>query len=97
MPEMDGYEVCRRLKADPKTRDVPVIFVTAMSEVDDETRGSSLGAVDYITKPIRPPIVQARVRTHLSLYDHARARAAGRAARGAGGSSRSSTARSSSA
>ena len=60
MPEMDGYEVCRRLKADPAMRDVPVIFVTAMSEVDDETKGFSLGAVDYITKPFRPPIVQAR-------------------------------------
>ena len=67
MPEMDGYEVCRRLKADPKTQDVPVIFVTAMSEVDDETKGFSLGAVDYITKPIRPPIVQARVAAHLEL------------------------------
>jgi serine phosphatase RsbU (regulator of sigma subunit) len=67
MPEMDGYEVCRRLKADSKTQDVPVIFVTAMSEVDDETRGFSLGAVDYITKPIRPPIVLARVAAHLEL------------------------------
>jgi serine phosphatase RsbU (regulator of sigma subunit) len=67
MPEMDGYEVCRRLKADPKTQDVPVIFVTAMSEVEDETRGFSLGAVDYITKPIRPPIVRARVAAHLEL------------------------------
>jgi serine phosphatase RsbU (regulator of sigma subunit) len=67
MPEMDGYEVCRRLKADPAMRDVPVIFVTAMSEVDDETKGFSLGAVDYITKPIRPPIVQARVAAHLEL------------------------------
>ena len=67
MPEMDGYEVCRRLKADPRTQDVPVIFVTAMSEVDDETRGFSLGAVDYITKPIRPPIVRARVAAHIEL------------------------------
>jgi phosphoserine phosphatase RsbU/P len=67
MPEMDGYEVCQRLKTDPKTQDVPVIFVTAMSEVDDETKGFSLGAVDYITKPIRPPIVQARVAAHLEL------------------------------
>jgi serine phosphatase RsbU (regulator of sigma subunit) len=67
MPEMDGYEVCRRLKADLKTRDVPVIFVTAMSEVEDETKGFSLGAVDYITKPIRPPIVRARVAAHLEL------------------------------
>jgi phosphoserine phosphatase RsbU/P len=67
MPEMDGYEVCRRLKADPKTQDMPVVFVTAMSEVDDETMGFSLGAVDYITKPIRPPIVKARVAAHLEL------------------------------
>jgi sigma-B regulation protein RsbU (phosphoserine phosphatase) len=67
MPEMDGHEVCRRLKADPRTHDVPVIFVTAMSEVEDETKGFGLGAVDYITKPIRPPIVEARVATHLEL------------------------------
>ena len=67
MPEMDGYEVCRRLKADPRTRDVPVIFVTAMSEVDDETKGFALGAVDYITKPVRPPIVKARVAAHIEL------------------------------
>jgi serine phosphatase RsbU (regulator of sigma subunit) len=67
MPEMDGYEVCRHLKADPMTRDIPVIFITAMSEVDDETKGFSLGALDYITKPIRPPIVQARVAAHLEL------------------------------
>ena len=67
MPEMDGYEVCRRLKADPRTRDVPVIFVTAMSEVEDEAKGFGLGAVDYITKPIRPPIVEARVATHVEL------------------------------
>jgi sigma-B regulation protein RsbU (phosphoserine phosphatase) len=67
MPEMDGHEVCRRLKADPRTRDVPVIFVTAMSEVEDETMGFELGAVDYITKPIRPPIVEARVAMQLEL------------------------------
>jgi serine phosphatase RsbU (regulator of sigma subunit) len=67
MPEMDGYEVCQRLKADPRTRDLPVVFVTAMSEMDDETKGFSLGAVDYITKPIRPPIVRARVAAHLEL------------------------------
>ncbi len=67
MPEMDGYEVCRRLKADPRTQDVPVIFVTAMSEVEDETKGFALGAVDYITKPIQPPIVRARVAAHLEL------------------------------
>ncbi|AGA27824.1 PP2C family protein-serine/threonine phosphatase [Singulisphaera acidiphila] len=67
MPEMDGYEVCRRLKADLRTQDVPVIFVTAMTEVDDETKGFSLGAVDYITKPVRPPIVQSRVAAHIEL------------------------------
>jgi serine phosphatase RsbU (regulator of sigma subunit) len=67
MPEMDGYEVCQRLKADPRTQDVPVVFVTAMSEVEDETKGFSLGAVDYIAKPVRPPIVRARVAAHLEL------------------------------
>ncbi|MBS2034552.1 two-component system response regulator [bacterium] len=67
MPEMDGYEVCRRLKAEEATRDIPVIFLTAKSEVGDETLGFSLGAVDYISKPISPPVVLARVRTHLKL------------------------------
>lgn len=73
MPGMDGYEVCRRLKAEPAWARIPVIFVTAMSEVSDEARGFELGAVDYITKPISPPIVQARVRTHLALADQQRA------------------------
>ena len=67
MPGMDGYEVCRRLKADPQTRDIPVIFVTAKSNESDETKGLEIGAVDYITKPFSPPIVQARVKTHLTL------------------------------
>lgn len=67
MPGMDGYEVCRRLKANARTRDIPVIFLTAKSEVEDETHGLDLGAVDYLTKPISPPIVQARIRTHLTL------------------------------
>ena len=67
MPEMDGYEVCRRLKADEATRDIPVIFITAMGETSDETKGLEVGAVDYLTKPISPPIVQARVKTHLAL------------------------------
>jgi putative two-component system response regulator len=71
MPGMDGYEVCRRLKAEEETRAIPVIFVTAMSEVGDETRGFELGAVDYITKPISPPIVEARVKAHLE-NKHAR-------------------------
>lgn len=67
MPGMDGYEVCRRLQEADETREIPVIFVTALSEEEDETRGLELGAVDYITKPISPPIVQARVKTQLSL------------------------------
>lgn len=67
MPEMDGYTVIERLRAAPETRDIPVIFITAMAETEDETRGLALGAVDYITKPIKPAIVLARVRTHLEL------------------------------
>ncbi|SFF76112.1 putative two-component system response regulator [Duganella sp. CF458] len=71
MPEMDGYEVCRRLKADPATRNIPIIFLTAKTEVEDEKLGLDLGAVDYITKPISPPITLARVRNHLMLKEHA--------------------------
>ncbi len=67
MPDMDGYEVCRRLKQDEKTRDIPVIFLTVKRDIDDEVRGFNLGAVDYITKPMSPPIVRARVRTHIEL------------------------------
>lgn len=67
MPQMDGYEVLRRLRADPLSADIPVIFVTALDAMGDEEYGLGLGAVDYITKPIRPPIVLARVRTHLEL------------------------------
>ena len=67
MPGIDGYEVCRRLKNDDRTRNIPVIFVTAISEVMDETRGFRLGAVDYITKPFHTPIVKARVRAHVNL------------------------------
>ena len=67
MPGMDGYEVCRRLMANDRTRHIPVIFLTAKAEVEDEQRGLELGAVDYITKPISPPIVMARVKTHLGL------------------------------
>lgn len=73
MPEMDGYGVCMKLKRDHRTKDIPVIFVTAMDEETDETRGFELGAVDYITKPVRPPIVLARVKTHLNLYNQNRA------------------------
>lgn len=67
MPDMTGFEVCSRLKADPATAAIPVIFVTALADVADEARGFELGAVDYITKPVSPAIVKARVRTHLSL------------------------------
>lgn len=67
MPEIDGFEVCRRLKEDPHTRNIPVIFLTAKSEVTDEQQGFDLGAVDYITKPISPPTLLARVDTHLRL------------------------------
>jgi len=67
MPEMDGYEVCTRLKAAPETRDIPVIFLTGQTETEDETRGFEVGAVDYIHKPFSPAIVKARVHTHLVL------------------------------
>lgn len=71
MPDVDGYEVCRRLKADPMTADIPVIFLTGKTETQDEQMGFSLGAADYITKPISPPIVLARVKAHL-LFKQAR-------------------------
>ena len=67
LPDIDGYEVCFRLKQDPATAEVPVIFLTAKSDVDDEVKGFNLGAVDYITKPISPPIVMARVRVHIKM------------------------------
>jgi len=67
MPGMDGYEVCRELKSDPQTSDIPVIFLTSKTEVADEERGFEAGAVDYIIKPLSPPILLARVRTHLRL------------------------------
>lgn len=67
MPGIDGYEVCRRLKADSRTMHIPIIFVTALDAADDEARGFELGAVDYITKPFKPVIVKARVRTHVQL------------------------------
>ena len=70
MPGMDGYEVCRRLKEDATTRSIPVIFITTMSEEEDETKGLTLGAIDYITKPFSLPIVKARVKTHLELKHH---------------------------
>jgi signal transduction histidine kinase len=67
MPGIDGYEVCRRLKADSRTQDIPVIFLSALREADDKVRGFELGAVDYITKPYQPEEVLARVRTHVEL------------------------------
>lgn len=67
MPGMDGYEVCARLQADDRTRDIPVIFVTAKGAIQDEVRGFDCGAVDYITKPVSAPVVSARVATHLAL------------------------------
>jgi len=70
MPEMDGYEVCKKLKADSTTTHIPVIFITAMDQEEDETRGLGLGAVDYIIKPFSLPIAKARVRTHLELKRH---------------------------
>lgn len=72
MPGMDGYQVCAQLKESALTRDIPVIFVTARDDVADEAKGFALGAVDYITKPISTAIVQARVATHLALYDQNR-------------------------
>lgn len=69
MPEMDGYEVISRLRADPRTRELPVIFVTALDSTEDEAHGLELGAVDYITKPVRPAIVLARVRAQLELKE----------------------------
>ena len=70
MPGMDGLEVCRRLKDDPTSRAIPIIFLTALTEDADEARGLKLGAVDYITKPFNPAIVSARVRNHLELKKH---------------------------
>jgi putative two-component system response regulator len=68
MPDMDGYEVIKKLKGDPKTENIPVLFITAKGEVKDETFGLSLGAVDYLRKPISPSIVKARVKAHMNLH-----------------------------
>lgn len=67
MPDIDGLEVCRRLKSEPETRNIPIIFVTAQNNPEDETRGLNAGAVDFITKPVNPAVVRARVQTHLTL------------------------------
>jgi putative two-component system response regulator len=71
MPVMDGYEVCQQLRDSPLTTHIPIIFLTAKSEVEDERKGLSLGASDYITKPISPPILEARVKTHLAAKAYA--------------------------
>lgn len=65
MPGMDGYEVCKRLKSDEKTQEIPVIFVTALNEINDEAKGLELGAIDYLIKPLSPAIVKARIKNHL--------------------------------
>ncbi len=70
MPGMDGYEVCTRLKSDPGTRHIPVIFLTAMGQEKNEAKGLSLGAVDYVTKPFSPDLIKARVKNHLELKKH---------------------------
>jgi len=67
MPGMDGYEVCKRLKQSPETRDIPVVFITALNDHKDEAYGLGLGAVDYIVKPVNEPIVKARIRNHVAL------------------------------
>ncbi len=69
MPEMDGYEVCRLMKNDPETKDIPIIFISAFDEPQDIVKGFSLGGEDYITKPFVPEVVKVRVTTHLKLYD----------------------------
>ncbi|MBF0188887.1 MAG: response regulator, partial [Magnetococcales bacterium] len=70
MPEMDGYEVCRNLKEDPVTRKIPVIFISAMSSEEDESKGFEVGGVDYVIKPFRPIVIKARIQTHLELKAH---------------------------
>ena len=67
MPELDGYEVLKRLKADEDTKNIPIIFVTSKDKDEDETKGLEMGAVDYIHKPFNPAVVKARVRAHLEL------------------------------
>lgn len=69
MPDLDGYEVCRRLREDPKTQDIPVIFQTALLEEEEEVKGLALGAVDFIRKPFNPDVLRARVGAHLDRWD----------------------------
>ena len=70
MPEMDGFEVCQKLKADPATANIPIIFVTSMDDTVNEEYGLKVGAVDYITKPINPAVVKARVGLHVKLQQY---------------------------
>lgn len=70
MPGLSGYDVCEQLKANPATENIPVIFLTAMTGTDDETKGFEMGAADFITKPVKPPVVMARVSTHLKIKAH---------------------------
>lgn len=67
LPDINGYEVCKQLKKDPETECIPVIFLTAKNEIEDEARGLGVGAVDYIIKPVYPAILMARVKTHLLM------------------------------
>jgi diguanylate cyclase (GGDEF)-like protein len=67
MPGMDGYETCRRLKASPTTKDIPIIFITGREETEDEEKGLTLGAIDYVVKPVHPAIIRIRVKNHLEL------------------------------
>jgi len=67
MPGIDGYEVCKRLKANTATKDIPVIFLTAKNDIEDAQRGFDVGGADYITKPVLPPVVLARIQTHIAL------------------------------
>ena len=67
MPGLNGYEVCKRLKKDSRTTNIPIIFITAMNEIEDERKGLELGAIDYITKPINPATVEIRIKNHLQL------------------------------
>lgn len=76
MPEMDGYEVCRRIKLAPRTQRIPVLFLTGLNTLDSDLRGFSVGAEDFIHKPFSPPIVLARVKLHLELAAYRRAAAA---------------------
>jgi putative two-component system response regulator len=68
MPDIDGLEVCKTLKSEPATQDIPIIFVTGMSDPENEERGLEAGAVDYISKPVSPPIVKARVKIHIQNF-----------------------------